>query len=66
MLTALDPMAESRGWGGGGGGGVARVSRPHLKNHKIIGFLSNIGLDALKNHKATMPASNAGQSSTHQ
>ena len=28
---------------------------PLLKNHKNIGFLSNTGLDPLKNHKATKP-----------
>ena len=32
-----------------GGQGV----RTPLKNHKTIGFLSNTGLDPLKNHKAT-------------
>ena len=30
-------------------------SGPPLKNHKNIGFISNIGPDPLKNHKATNP-----------
>ena len=34
-----------------------------LKNHKNIGFLSNTGSDPLKNHKATKPTFNVGQSS---
>ena len=34
--------------------------RTHLKNHNAIGFLSNVGLDPLKNKKATKPAFNAG------
>ena len=33
-----------------------------LKNHKNIGFPSNTGPDPLKNHKATKPAFNVGQS----
>ena len=45
--------------GGGGGQG----SGPHLKNYKIIGFLSNTGPDPLKNNKATKPAFNVGPSS---
>ena len=51
-------MGGSRGGGGGGGG--------PLKNHKNIGFPSNIDLDPLKitkspkNHKATKPAFNSG------
>ena len=39
---------------------------PHLKNHKNIGFLSNTGLDPLKNHKATKPALNVGPLLAHQ
>ena len=39
---------------------------PPLKNHKIIGFLSNTGPDPLKNHKATKPAFNVGSSSAGQ
>ena len=31
---------------------------PHLKKHKFIGFLSNIGPDPLENYKATKPAVN--------
>ena len=34
---------------------------PPLKNHKYIGFLSNIGPDPPKNHKATKPAINVGK-----
>ena len=33
---------------------------PPPKNHKNLGFLSNIGSDLLKNHKATKPAFNVG------
>ena len=39
-------ILEERGQGTG----------PPLKIHKTIGFLSNTGLDPLKNHKATKPA----------
>ena len=39
-----------------------RGSGPPLKNHKAIGFLSNTGLDPLKNHKATKPAFSAPSS----
>ena len=35
----------------GGGGGLDPPENP-----KYIGFLSNTGLDPLKNHKATKPA----------
>ena len=38
---------------------------PPLKNHKNIGFLSNTGLDPLKNHKATNPAFNVGPAKCH-
>ena len=48
-----------RGWGD-------RGSTTTLKNHKNIGFLSNIGQDSLKNHIATKPAFNAGPSSARQ
>ena len=37
-----------------------------LKNHKNMGFLSNTGLDPLKNHKATEPAFNVRPSSARQ
>ena len=47
----------------GGSRGGDRGSGPPLKNHKNIGFLSNTGPDPLKNHKATKPALNVGQSS---
>ena len=40
-------------------------SKP-LKNHKNIGFLSNTGLDRLKNHKATKLAFNVRPSSAGQ
>ena len=44
-----------------------RGSGPPLKNKKKnIGFLSNAGPDPLKNHKATKPAFNIGQSSACQ
>ena len=45
-----------------------RVSGPYpLKNQKKnIWFLSNIGPDPLKNHKATKPAFNVGPSSARQ
>ena len=48
--------------GSRGGTGV----RTTLKIHKGIGFLSNTGLDPLKNHKATKPAFNVGTSSVSQ
>ena len=52
-------------WGSRGGGGAGGPDPP-LKNHKIIGFLSNSGPDPLKNHKATEPAYNVGPSSARQ
>ena len=55
-------MGGSRGGWGGGGGGGGQGSRPSLKNHKNIGFLSNTGPDPLKNYKATKPAYNVGLS----
>ena len=55
-----DNMGQSRGGGGGGGGRGGRVSGLPLKNNKNIGFLSNTGLDPLKNLKATKPAYNFG------
>ena len=39
---------------------------PTLKNHKNTGFLSNTGLDPLKNHKATKPEFNFGPPSACQ
>ena len=39
-----------------GGGAGGSDSPPPLENHKDIGFLSNTGLDPLKNHKANKPA----------
>ena len=35
-------------------------------NHKNIGFLSNTGLDPLKNHKATKAAFNVGPTMARQ
>ena len=55
QVTCADPE-------GGGGTGVAPPPPP-LKNHKNIGFLSNISPDHLKNHKAIKPAFNGGPSS---
>ena len=52
--------------GSGGGGGGTGGSDPPLKNHKNLGFLSNTGLDPLKNHKATKPEFNVGPSSARQ
>ena len=39
---------------------------PPMKNHKNKGFLSNTGLDRLKNHNATKPAFIVGPSSARQ
>ena len=52
--------------GGSIGGGGQEVRSQPLKNHKIIGFLSNTGPDPQKNHKATKPAFNVGPSSVRQ
>ena len=41
-------------------------TKKKLKKIKGIGFLSNAGPDPSKNHKATKPAFNAGQSSARQ
>ena len=38
---------------GSRGGDTYSGSVPHLKNHKNVRFLSNSGVDPLKNHKAT-------------
>ena len=51
-------------WAGPEGGGGR--SRPSLKFHKNIGFLSNTGPDPLKNYKVTKPASNVGPLSARQ
>ena len=56
-------MSGSRG---GGGGDRGMGTPPPLKNHKNIGFLSNTGLDPLKNYKATKPVFNVGPSSARQ
>ena len=51
----------------GGGQGVPYPPPPQKKkNHKNIGFLGNSGPDPLKNHKATEPAFNVGQSLARQ
>ena len=42
------------------GGGVGTGGPDPSKNHKNIGFFSNAGLDLLKSHKVTKPASNSG------
>ena len=48
-------------------GGRGRGSRtPPPKKTQSIGFLSNTGLDALKNYKATKLTFNVGQSSARQ
>ena len=50
-----------RGSSGGGGGGAGSADLPPpRKITKNIGFLSNTGLDPLKNHKTTKPAFNVG------
>ena len=49
-----------------GSRGEDRGSGTSLKNHKNIGFLSNIVPDSLENHKATEPAFNVRPSSAHQ
>ena len=52
----------------GGGDRAFRTPPPpqKKKNHKNIGFLGNSGPDPLKNHKATEPAFNVGQSLARQ
>ena len=37
-------------------GSGGRGSGPHLENNKAIGFLSNTGLDPLKNYRSIKPA----------
>ena len=54
--------AKQNAWADPEGGG-SRGSRTPLKNRKSIGFLSNTGLDPLKNHKAIKPEFNVGPSS---
>ena len=44
----------------GGTGGLPPPPPPPLKNHKIIGFLSNTGMNPLENHKGTKLAVNVG------
>ena len=54
--------------GSRGGEGVRSPPPPThtLENHKAIGSLSNTRPGNLKNHKARMPAFNAGPSSARQ
>ena len=52
-------MHGSKGWAGG------PDPPPLSKNHKHLGFLSNIGPDPLKNHKATKPAFNGMPAKRH-
>ena len=58
MLSARKVWSFMRGSRGGGGRGSGP---PPLANHKNIGFLSNTGLDSLKNHKFAKPASKPSQ-----
>ena len=48
------------------GGGRGSGPPPPWQITKNIGFLSNTGLDHLKNYKATKPAFNDGPSSARQ
>ena len=64
LNTGTDQLHVRIQRGGGGQGGPDPP--PPLKNHKHIGFLSNTGLNPLKNHKATKPAFNIGPSSARQ
>ena len=57
-VTCTDPE--------GGAGGLDPPPPPKKKNDKNKVFLSNTGLDPLKNHKATKPAFNVGPSLAHQ
>ena len=69
-LTTLlkEPNLSSRKACADPEGGGDRGSRPPFPPEKSqkIGFLSNSGLDPLKNHKAIEPAFNVGPSSAHQ
>ena len=58
----LDPLMQLHARIQRGVGGGVPDPPPPLKNHKIIGFLSNTCPDLLKNHKATKPAFNVGPS----
>ena len=55
----IGSQARIQRWGDRGSGSP-------LKNHKIIGFLSNTGRVTIQNHKATKPALNVGPSSARQ
>ena len=58
MIAADESFPEV----GGGGQGV----RTPMNLSQSIGFLSNIGPDPLRNHKATKLAFNGGSSSARQ
>ena len=66
VVERSSSLEEKLGHMAGSRGGQRVRSPPPLKNHKNIGFLSNTGTDPLKNHKATKPAFNVGQSSARQ
>ena len=51
-------------WGGGGGGGGD--SGPNPPPPEKSGFLSDTGLDSMKNHKASKPVFYVGPSSARQ
>ena len=53
-------------WVDPGGGGGGRGTGPFLKNHKNIGFPSNIDPDPLKITKLPRPAFNRGSLSARQ
>ena len=61
-IQHIFPCADPEGGGGGAGG----LDPPSLENRKYVGFLSNTGLDPLKNHTATKSAFNVGPSSACQ
>ena len=56
LLVAVQWKFRARIQMGGGGGGSG--SGPSLEKHRNIGFLSNTGLDPLKNYTATKGAIN--------
>ena len=43
-----------------------RTHPPSMENHKVIGFLRNIGPGLLENHKAAKQAFKIGQTLEHQ
>ena len=58
FLSFFDIMGDPEGGQG--------VRTPPLKNHNILGFLSNTGPEFSENHKATKPEFNVGPSSARQ